>query len=193
MQALRSYIDQYTSTTISDADFAQILAAFVVKKLRKRQYLLQEGEVCKYYAFVEKGALRQYTVDDKGTEHIVHFAVENWWTGDRESFIMLTPSRYNIDALEDSQLLLITQAGLQHLLSQVPSFSLMVRELDQRNYIATQKRLHSSISHTAQERYEELMRIHPDFLQRFPQHMLASYLGISPETLSRLRQKVFRE
>ena len=100
MQTLRSYIDTYASAPISDAEFAIVSAAFTPKKLRRRQYLLQAGEVCKYYAFVLQGAMRQYTVDNNGTEHIVHFAVENWWIGDRESFLMLTPSRYNIDALE---------------------------------------------------------------------------------------------
>ncbi len=190
MQALRTYIDQYTSGTLSDADFAVISSAFTPRKLRRRQYLLQAGEVCRHFAFVVEGALRQYSVDEKGTEHILHFGVENWWVGDRESFVMLTPSKYHIDALEDCQLLLITNAGLQELLHAVPAFAVMVREMDQRNFIATQKRLYASIGHSAEERYEQFTKQHPDYLQRFPQHMIASYLGISPETLSRVRHKV---
>ncbi|GAB3168226.1 Crp/Fnr family transcriptional regulator [Telluribacter humicola] len=193
MQALRTYIEHYTSSPLSDADFELISRAFTPKKLRRKQYLLQEGEVCKYFAFVLKGALRQYSVDDKGVEHIVHFAVENWWIGDRESFVMLTPSRYNIDVLEEAEMLLITNAQLQELISTVPAIAQMVRELDQRNFIATQKRLHASIGYTAEERYAELKQVHPEFLQRFPQHMLASYLGISPETLSRVRHKSLRQ
>jgi CRP-like cAMP-binding protein len=189
MQALRTYIDRYISGTLSDADFAVVMGAFTPKKLRRRQYLLQAGEVCKYTGFVLKGALRQYSVDEKGQEHIMHFAVENWWVGDRESFVMLTPSRYNIDALEDCELLLTTNAQLQELIRTVPAIAVMVREMDQRNFIATQKRLYASIGHSAEERYEELVAQHPDYLQRFPQHMIASYLGISPETLSRVRHK----
>jgi CRP-like cAMP-binding protein len=193
MQALRTYIDQYTSGTISDADFAVVSSAFTPKNLRRRQYLLQAGEVCRYFAFVVKGAMRQYSVDEKGVEHILHFAVENWWVGDRESFVMLTPSQYHIDALEDCQLLLITNAQLQELLQTVPAIAAMVREMDQRNFIATQKRLYASIGLSAEERYEELVKAHPGYLQRFPQHMIASYLGISPETLSRVRHKVLHK
>jgi CRP-like cAMP-binding protein len=193
MQALRTYIDQYTSGTISDADFSVVSGVFTPRKLRRRQYFLQAGEVCKYFAFVLKGALRQYSVDEKGQEHIMNFAVENWWVGDRESFVMLTPSKYNIDALEDCQLLLITNAQLQDLLHTVPAIATMVREMDQRNFIATQKRLHASIGYSAEERYGELLREHPGYLQRFPQHMIASYLGISPETLSRVRNKVLHK
>jgi CRP-like cAMP-binding protein len=193
MQALRTYIDRYTAGTISDADFAVVSAAFTRRKLRRRQYLLQAGEVCKYFAFVLEGALRQYSVDEKGSEHTLHFAVENWWVGDRESFVMLTPSRYHIEALEDCRLLLITYAGLQELLLAVPAFAVMVREMDQRNSIANQKRLNASLGHSAEERYEEFTKQHPGYLQRFPQHMIASYLGISPETLSRVRHKVLHK
>jgi CRP-like cAMP-binding protein len=193
MQALRTYIDQYSSGTLSDADFAVVSSAFSPRKLRRRQYLLQAGEVCKYFAFVLEGALRQYSVDEKGQEHILHFAVENWWVGDRESFVMLTPAKYNIDALEDCRLLLITNAGLQDLLQAVPAIAVMVQEMDQRNAIATQKRLYASIGHSAEERYEQFTKQHPDYLQRFPQHMIASYLGISPETLSRVRHKVLHK
>jgi CRP-like cAMP-binding protein len=193
MQALRTYIDQYTSGTISDADFSVVSGVFTPRKLRRRQYFLQAGEVCKYFAFVLKGALRQYSVDEKGQEHIMQFAVENWWVGDRESFLMLTPSKFNIDVLEDCQLLLITNADLQELFHTVPTIAVMTREMDQRNFIATQKRLYASIGHSAEERYAELLREHPDYLQRFPQHMIASYLGISPETLSRVRHKVLHK
>ncbi len=193
MEALRTYINQYSSSTLSDADFIIVRSALTPKKLRRRQYLLQAGEVCKYFGFVLKGALRQYSVDEKGVEHILQFSVENWWVGDRESFVMLTPSKYNIDALEDCELLLITNAQLQELLRTVPAIALLVRELDQRNFIATQKRLYASISYSAEERYEELLKQHPDYLQRFPQHMIASYLGISPETFSRVRHKVLHK
>jgi CRP-like cAMP-binding protein len=193
MQVLRTYIDRYTAGTISDADFAMVSAAFTPRKLRRRQFLLQAGEVCKYFAFVLEGALRQYNVDEKGVEHILQFAVENWWVGDRESFLMLTPSKFNIDVLEDCQLLLITNANLQELFHTVPAIAVMTREMDQRNFIATQKRLYASIGHSAEERYEELVKRHPDYLQRFPQHMIASYLGISPETLSRVRHKVLHK
>jgi len=192
MHPLQTYIEQYTATPLSDDDFAHVLAAFTPKKFRRRQYLLQEGEVCKYFAFVLQGAFRQYSVDAKGVERVLHFATENWWIGDRQSFVMLTPSKCNIDALEDSEALLVTNAGIQELIRTVPAIANMIREMDQRNFIATERRLHASISYTAEERYHDLLTAHPDYLQRFPHHMLASYLGLSAETFSRVRTKALR-
>lgn len=188
-EILRSYINTYASTTITDAEFEIIMQAFIFKKLRRKQYLLQEGDVCKYYGFILKGAMRQYSVDSKGTEYVIHLGLEETWIGDRESFFMLTPSRYNIDAWEDTDLLLITNEDFQRLLDTVPAVVTMVRVIDQRYYISTQRRLHSNIAYTARERYEELVNTQPELTQRFPQQMIASYLGISPETLSRIRRQ----
>lgn len=113
--ALRNYINKYASTEVSDEEFERIENKFTAKHVRKNQYLLQEGEVSKYAIFIVKGALRQYSIDQKGVEHIVNLCIENWWVGDRESFTMLTPSNYNIDAVEDSDVLLITKANFQDL------------------------------------------------------------------------------
>jgi CRP-like cAMP-binding protein len=188
-EAIRRYILSYTNEAISDEEYQIIQDAFVPKKIRKRQYLLQEGDVCKHLAFIVHGAMRQYSVDDKGIEHIIHFGIENWWIGDRESFIMLTPSKYNVDAVEDSDVLLLTHEKMQLLSDKIPAFTRTFSVLDQRNFIASQKRIHASISLTAEERYADLAERNPSFLQRFPQNMVASYLGISPETLSRIRKK----
>jgi len=185
----RKYINSYISTPISDEEFELVQKAFIPKKLRKKQYLLQEGEVCKYLAFITKGAMRQYTVDDKGVEHIIRFGIENWWMSDRESFSTGTPTKYNIDAVEDSELLLVNNADWQQLSDQSPAYAEMTRQLEYRGYVAAQKRIHASISLSAEERYRELLNTHPDLLQRFPQNMIASYLGVSPETLSRIRKQ----
>jgi CRP-like cAMP-binding protein len=190
--ALRAYIEKYASDNISDADFELVKKAFLFKRYKKGQYLLQEGEVCKYSAFILKGSMRQFSVDAKGVEHVIHFGIENWWVGDRESLTMLTPSRYNIDAIEDTETLLITSEDLQQLGDRLPAIGKMINTMNQRNFIASQKRIHDALSLTAEERYLELLKNHPDFLQRFPQTMLASYLGITAETYSRIRKKVLK-
>ena len=191
-EALRAYIDSYASDKISDADFEIVKKAFTFKRYKKGQYLLQEGEVCKYSAFILKGSMRQFSVDAKGIEHVIHFGIENWWVGDRESLTMLTPSKYNIDAIEDSDVLLITSEDLQQLSATLPVIGKMVNTMNQRNFIASQKRIHDALSLTAEERFLELLKNHPDFLQRFPQTMLASYLGITAETYSRIRKKALK-
>jgi CRP-like cAMP-binding protein len=137
--------------------------------------------------------MRQYAVDDKGMEHIVYLAIENWWVGDRESWVMLTASAYNIDAWEETEILVVTRANLLELLQQIPAMNEMVKSMDEKHAIATQKRLTASISLSAEKRYEDFVNRYPDFLQRFPQHIIASYLGIAKETLSRIRHQAAKK
>ncbi|PXY46862.1 Crp/Fnr family transcriptional regulator [Flavobacterium hydrophilum] len=186
---LIAYISQYANLPLTSEEQALIVATFQPKKLRKKQYFLQEGDVCKYAGFIVKGAMRQYSVDDKGAEHIVHLFIENYWANDRESSTMLTPSFYNIDAWEDTELLIITRAEMLDLMNKIPAMAQMIRLMDERNAIASQRRLSSTISNTAEKRYEEFAAHHQQFIQRFPQHLIASYLGITKETLSRIRNQ----
>jgi CRP-like cAMP-binding protein len=132
---LIDYINQHASLPLSKEEEDLIIATFQPKKLRKKQYFLQEGDVCKYAGFIVKGAMRQYSVDDKGAEHIVHLFIENYWANDRESSTMLTPSKYNIDAWEDTELLIITRAEMLALLEKIPALVEMIRSMDERNAI----------------------------------------------------------
>jgi CRP-like cAMP-binding protein len=163
---------------------------FIPKKLRKKQYLLQEGDVAKHVAFVEKGTLRSYTIDEKGNEHVLQFAFEGWWISDQYSFLTGEPSRYNIDALEDAELLLLTKLTEEQMMDKIPKLEKFFRLLLEKNMIANQKRLIGTLSQSAEIRYQELISYCPNIPQRVPQHMIASYLGITPETLSRIRKQI---
>lgn len=173
---------------MSDADFELVTSSFIPKKLRKKQFLLQEGDICKYTAFVSKGCLRTYTVDKDAKEHIIQIAIEGWWSTDLYSFLTGEPSTYFIEALEECELLLLDRENREKLMNSIPSFEKLMRLMLENNYIATHRRVNSMMSNTAEERYLNYMKTYPQILQRVPQHMIASYLGITPETLSRIRQ-----
>jgi CRP-like cAMP-binding protein len=191
-ESLLQYIQNHSSLPLSQAEIETIKNSFIPKKLRKRQYFLQEGNVCKYGGFIVKGAMRQYSIDDKGAEHIVQLYIENYWASDRESAIMLTPSKYYIEAWEDTELLVITREEMLDLMQKIPSIAQMTRLMDERSFIASQRRLNSTISNTAEKRYTEFIDNHPQFIQRFPQHFIASFLGITKETLSRIRKQALK-
>ena len=160
------------------------------KKLRKKQYLLQEGDVCKHIAFVEKGALKAYVVDDAGAESIIQFALEGWVISDLYSFLTGEPATYNIDALENAELVLISKSAHEELLKKLPKYETYIRLQITGAYIALQKRLTSIISLPLEERYKNFLAIYPNIAQRVPQHMIASYMGLTPETLSRVRSRM---
>ena len=189
-EQLLEYIKDRSTTPLSESDSGLIREAFIPRKYRKKQYLLQEGDVCRYIAFIVKGATRQYTVDQKGNEHILNLAIDNWWTSDRESFHKEIPSRYNIDAWEETEVLLLPKADRYYeRVNEIPAFCEMRVKLDDNHHMATERRLESAIVHPAEHRYAELIRCYPEFLLRFPQHIIASYLGVTKETLSRIRSQ----
>ncbi len=187
-QTLYKYLKE--KTDIGERDFEIVKTYFIPKKLRKKQYLLQEGDICDHFAFVSKGILRLYSIDPKGSENIIQFAPEEWWISDRESIVSRNPSKYNIDALEDSELLLITPKNHRELASRVKVFDELQENLNQRHIAAHQKRIHAAISYSAEEKYLEFVDTYPQIVSRVPQHMIASYLGMSPETLSRIRSRI---
>lgn len=193
LEAFFDYLKKYSSTPISEDEKALLARSFIPFKLRKRQYLLQAGEQCKHFAFIVNGAMRQYSVDDKGNEYIVRLGVENWWMGDRESWVMATPSLYHIDAWDDTQMLLVTRQNVLELLKNVPAFNEMTCQLDERNNIANQRRLTSAISANAEKRYTDFAECYPELLERFPQHIIASYLGITKDTLSRVKRQLMQK
>lgn len=175
---------------LTEEEQEQIKTYLTLKKLRKKQYLLQEGDVCKMIAFVEKGALRAYSVDENSNEHIIQFGLEGWTISDLYSFLTGEPATYNIDAIEDSELVIISKSAHEELLQTMPKYETFTRLNITGAYLAMQRRLTSIISSSVEERYQEFITLYPHIAQRVPQHMIASYMGLTPETLSRIRKRI---
>ena len=175
---------------LTKADEELIKASFVVKKLRKRQYLMQFGETFRHLFFVEKGMLRAYLKGEKGEEHVIQFAPEGSWIPDSFHQLEDTEALYNIDALENAEVLLIDREVYQRLLLQVPKLEKYFRVAMQKRLRALHMRIINYLTHFAEDKYKMFMTVYPDIVQRVPQHMIASYLGIKPETLSRNRKKM---
>ena len=163
------------------------------KTFKKKEFVLQPGEVCKYEIFVTKGCLKTYTLDNKGFEHIGMFAVEDWWTGDMHSFITQTPATCFIAALENTEVLLISKQNLETLYESVPKFERFFRILFQNSLVTQVQRVNQSIAYTAEERYLNFIKKYPKLEQRIPQKQIAAYLGITPEFLSVLRKNLAKK
>ncbi|HLX93503.1 MAG TPA: Crp/Fnr family transcriptional regulator [Puia sp.] len=187
--ALIRYFRSYTSNALLGDEIDLIQRFFSLTKFKKREFFLQEGEVCTYSAFIVKGAMRQYTVSEKGEEHIIKLFIENWWASDYESVLKKTPSIYFIDAWEETDALLVAKTDLMYLINRIPALLEWIRKLDNNFVIDADRRISASIRLSAEERYFDLEKTHPEFIQRFPQHIIASYLGINRETLSRIRSR----
>jgi CRP-like cAMP-binding protein len=187
-EVFQKYMDSKIQLCQEQSDWIRSLS--LVRKLRKHQFLLQAGDVCKQHAFVSKGCLRSYSVDSDGVEHTVKFAVENWWIGDRNSLMTGEPAMLNIDAVEDSEVVLLSTKNFDLICQKIPAFNDMVNNLLQSAYNASQNRILANISLSAIEKYEHFLQRYPDLALRIPQGMIASYLGMSPETLSRVRNQI---
>lgn len=173
---------------ISADEETTILAAFEPTSVKKKKDVLVPGEVCKYIYFITAGGMRSYFVDAKGVEHIYQIRLDNSWISDLESFFSQRPSKYYLEALEDTQLLRISFDRLEKLYSEVPSLERYFRILFQKAYINALERLNATMWESADERYNDLLREHKDIFQRVPLVYIASYLGITPESLSRIRK-----
>jgi len=180
-------ISRFIQLTPQETDY--FISILHIKKFKKRQYILHEGEICRYEYFVNKGCLRAYHTDDKGLEHIAQFAIEDWWIGDMYSFLTSTPARLNIDALEDSEVIYFDNPSLEKLYTEVPKFERFFRMIIQNAFIATQGRVIETMSMDAEQRYCNFIERYPLMERRLPLKQIASYLGITPESLSRIRSQ----
>lgn len=160
------------------------------QSIKRKGYLLRQGDVCSTENFIIKGCLRTYTIDNNGFEHIVMFGIEDWWVGDLFSFLTKTPTSYFIDALEDTEVLQITKENLDKLYEKAPKFERFFRIIIQNAFIAQQTRITQNLSYTAEQRYLDFIKRYPHLEQRLPQKQMAAYLGITPVFLSMLRRKL---
>jgi len=188
MQQLLEYITQYVQLTPDEE--SALLSKIKVKKFLKGQFVVQNGEICKYENFVLSGCLRSFYIDNDGLEHVIMFAVENWWTADLGSFITQKPSDLNVQCLENSEIIQIHYNDLQKLYFEIPKLERFFRIIIQKAFVAAQKRIVSNFSMDATDRYIQFREQYHDIEQRVPQYMIASYLGITKEFLSKIRNKL---
>lgn len=160
------------------------------RKIRRKQYVLQDGDICRHYTFVNTGCLRLYTVDANGTEHILQFAPEDYWVADIGSFHRETPTSLYIDALEPTEILQISKADLNSTFETFPAFDRVFRIMIENAFVGLQKRVLQNISSTAEDRYLTFRENYPQLANRLPQTQIASYIGITPEFLSRIRKQL---
>ena len=172
---------------------AYVTEAFQRRLYRKKQYILQEGDVCHVLNFVVSGCLRMYTINEKGIQHIVHFASENEWISNLMSLYKETPSEFSIDALENTTVLQIKREDLFQLYGYSPKFNRIFRVLIEEAYAQLQQRFLLSISASAQEKYRYFTKAYPHLLQRLPQTQLAAFLGITPVSLRNVKAELLNK
>jgi CRP-like cAMP-binding protein len=176
------YFQHFNSKVPLTGEEQELIKSYLtLKKLRKKQYLLQEGDVCKCVSFIEKGAMRSYKVSEDGSEHIVLFALEGQFITDLYSFFTNEPSIYNIDAIEESELVLITRSASDELRKRSPKYQEFIFQATSQACIQLQRRMTSVISLNLEERYKELTSDHPNIIQRVPQHMIAPTWDLHPK------------
>lgn len=190
-QPLLRYINHYVSLTGEEED--ALIRNITPRKYLKGQYVVQQGDVCKHESYVLKGCLKTFYIDPGGNEHIVMFAIENWWTADLGSFISQTPADYNVQCLEDTELVQFSYEKLEQLYSMIPKLERFFRIIIQKAYVASEKRLIGNFSQGAKERYLRFREQYPQIEQRVPQYMVASYLGITKEFLSKIRNQLLED
>ena len=178
---------------LNDTEKEVFIAHLETKSVKRKQFLLSEGDVCKYSLFVTAGCLRGYTVDKGGDEHVLGFAPPDWWMADVYSLITQKPGTLYIEALEDTDLIMLSKINQEKLYIEIPKFERFFRILTEKSLVANQQRIIDNLSLTAEERYSMFCLRYPTLIDHLPQKQLASYIGVTPEFFSRMRSGLVRK
>lgn len=188
---LLDYISAYINLSVAEETI--LFSKVIHRNYLKDQYIVQQGDVCKSVCFILSGCTKTFYIDKEGQEHIVMFSIEDWWTSDLGSFISQTPADYNVQCIENTELIQFTYGKLEELYKDIPKLERLFRKIVERAFAASQKRLVGNFSISAKERYVIFKENYPKIEQRIPQYMVASYLGITKEFLSKIKSQLIQE
>ena len=188
---LLKYISNHISLT--DKEIVYLESKISVRNYLKGQYIVQQGDICKYTCFVLSGCTKTFYVDSEGQEHILMFSIEDWWTSDMGSFITQTPADFNVQCLENSELVMFSYDIIEELYNEIPKLERFFRQIIEKGFVASQKRIVRNFSLSAKEQYLYFREQYPKIEQRIPQYMIASYLGITKEFLSKIKSQLALE
>ena len=190
-QPLLDYINRVVS--LSEEEQSRLVSLISHRKLLKGQYFLQQGDICKYSGFVISGCLKTFYVDDEGQEHVVMFSIEDWWTSDMGSYIAQKPADFNVQCLEHTELIQFSHENQEQMLLEIPKLERFFRIIVERAFVSSQKRIVRNMSMSAKDRYLIFRNEYPKIEQRIPQYLIASYLGITKEFLSKIKSQLILE
>ncbi|WP_284462072.1 Crp/Fnr family transcriptional regulator [Chryseobacterium sp.] len=188
MESLKTHIREYVD--ISDEKLERYCNAFILRKIKKKDFLLKEGDICEFEGFIVNGCFKVSHTDRNASEQILYFGIENWWISDIDSFINGIPSKLNIQALEDSEILLISKENKERLYQEMPEIERLMRLKFQMSIIALQRRIIDNLSKSSEERYIEFLKDYSKTAHRLTNIQIAAYLGVTPEFISRIRRKI---
>ena len=187
-ERILQHISRHITLDKTEEDF--FLSLLQYRRIKKKEFIVKEGEVCKAQHYVVKGCFKWYSIDDNGGEHVISFAPEDYWMGDLYSFLTDKPSRFNTVALEDSEIFVLTRSNIQRLYEQVPKFERFFRIIFQNALVRQYERVDDNLSLSGEEKYLQFCEKYPQLEQRLSQKQIAAYLGITPEFLSIVRRRL---
>lgn len=191
IEPLLKYMSQYI--TLTQEEVTYLVSKVIYRTYLKGQYIVQQGDICKYECFVVSGCTKMFHVDDEGQEHIIVFSIEDWWSADMGSFITQTPADYSVQCLEHTKVIMFSHDTIEDLYAKIPKLERFFRQIIERAFVASQKRIIRNFSLSAKERYLYFRNQYPKIERRIPQYMIASYLGITKEFLSKIKSQLSLE